>query len=271
MARPAGWRALGVAVLGAALLAAGASAEASCSTAKSGELLAEAIDVEADSSLPPGVLDAALTAWRACPNAGTGFPVLGGAARERSGVRVRYVAGNSQQGRCGYFGGGEIVLFASARDRFGRAVPCGAPATNLAHELGHVLGLADAPADPRCRQFVMSGDDPRPGRERRVQPEECAAADAHWLTPAEGAVLAHSWRRVEGGENLWLAADLEPADGQNGLSVISSVSTTMPSVFTSARIAGSLLAASRWNSGVGPPAATEASPARTRARIFGEM
>jgi hypothetical protein len=185
------------------------AAEVRCSAAKDGELLAAAIGVEADASLPAGVLETALAAWRGCPDAGLGFPEFTRAARDGSVVRVRYVAGNSQEGRCGYFAGREIVLFSSARDRSGRTVPCGSLSTNLAHELGHVLGLADAPADPRCRQFVMAGDDSRPGRERRVQPQECAAADAHWLTPREGAVLAHTWRRVEGAENLWLAADLE--------------------------------------------------------------
>jgi len=198
-----------LAVLLSGLAAAGASAETPCSAAKSGALLAEAIGLEADASLPAGVLDAAVASWRGCPNAGTGFPEFAAAARGRSVVRVRYVASNSQEGRCGYFAGAEIVLFASARDRYGRAVPCGSLATNLAHELGHVLGLSDAPATAACRQYVMSGDDSRPGRERRVQPEECAAADARWLTPVEGAVLAHTWQRVEGVENLWFAADLE--------------------------------------------------------------
>jgi len=211
MARRGGWRILGLAVLHAALAVVSASAEPPCSAAKPGALLAEAIGLEADASLPAGVLDAALASWRGCPNAGTGFPAFAAAARGRSVVRVRYVAANSQEGRCGYFAGAEIVLFASARDRYGRAVPCGSLATNLAHELGHVLGLVDAPAISRCRQYVMSGDDSRPGRERWVQPEECVAADARWLTPAEGAVLAHSWQRVEGANALWLAADLETA------------------------------------------------------------
>ncbi len=212
MARRAAWRVpLLVAVVGAGLAAGRAAGEASCSAAKPGALLAAAIGVEADGSLPPGVLDAALASWRGCPNAGIGFPEFASASRERSVVHVRYVAGNSQQGRCGYFAGGEIVLFASAVDRFGHSVPCGSLAANLAHELGHALGLVDAPADPRCRRFIMSGDDARPGRERHVQPQECAAADAHWRTPAEGAVLAHTWRRVEGEENVWLADDLGTA------------------------------------------------------------
>ena len=215
MTRRGPWRVFLAATIGGAITFGPShradAADVACSAAKNGALLAEAIGIVADSSLPAGVLDAALAAWRTCPASGTGFPEFAAAARERSVVTVRYVAGNSQEGRCGYFAGSEIVLFASARDRLGRAVPCGSLATNLAHELGHVLGLKDAPLDPRCRQYVMSGDDTRPGRERLVQPQECAAADTHWLTPAEGAVLAHSWRRIDGGSNLWLAADLDTA------------------------------------------------------------
>jgi len=230
MARRGPWRVFLVALLGCAMAWRGDEADVTCSAAKSGELLAEAIGIVADPTLPAGVLDAALAAWRSCPASGTGFPAFAGAARERSVVNVRYVAGNSQEGRCGYFAGSEIVLFASARDRLGRTVPCGSLATNLAHELGHVLGLKDAPLDPRCRQYVMSGDDTRPGRGRLVQPQECAAADAHWLTPAEGAVLAHSWRRIEGDSNVWLSADLDTAGtaAPNATAMRPASPTTMP-------------------------------------------
>jgi len=209
MARGDRWRVLLVAAAVLGLAPWCEAAEVECAVAKPGELLAAAIGVEADASVPPGVLESAVASWRGCPSSGTGFPEFTRAARERSVIRVRYVAGSSRETRCGYFSGSEIVLFGSALDRLGRAVPCGPPAANLAHELGHALGLGDAPADPRCRRYIMSGDDFRPGRQRRVQPQECAAADAHWLTPSEGAVLAHGWQRVEGAENLWLA--LEPA------------------------------------------------------------
>jgi hypothetical protein len=217
MARGDRWRVLLVAATVLGLAQRCEAAGVDCAVAKPGELLAAAIGVEADASVPAGVLEAALGAWRGCPTAGTGFPEFTAAARERSVIRVRYVAGNSRETRCGFFSGSEIVLFASAVDRLGRAVPCGSPAANLAHELGHALGLGDAPADPRCRQYIMSADDPRPGRQRSVQSQECAAADAHWLTPSEGAVLAHGWRRVEGEQNLWLALEPALAEGPDPL------------------------------------------------------
>jgi hypothetical protein len=207
-------------LLAAVLLAvSGSAARAAdppaCASALPGSLLASAIGIEADPSLPPGVLEAALASWRHCPTAGTGFPEFTAPVASRSAVRVRYVAGNSGELRCGTFAGEEIVLFASAVDRARHPVPCGSLAENLAHELGHVLGLLDAPAVASCRTFIMAPADFRPGHARQVQPQECAAADSHWRTESEGAVLANAWRRLGDGfmpvESEAIAAATSPA------------------------------------------------------------
>ena len=58
---------------------------------------------------------------------------------------------------------------------------CSVRAANLAHELGHVLGLAD-----HGRHGRMMGPVPRTGgAARRVFPDECSAAGALWSTSAE--------------------------------------------------------------------------------------
>lgn len=203
--------------VGLASLGAVSAADTVCAAAKPGELMASTIGLVADASLPAGTLESALAAWHGCPGAGVAFPVLSSVSRAAGAVRVRFVSGGSQGGRCGYFSGAEIVLFASAVDRAGRAVPCGSPAANLAHELGHVLGLADAPRDARCAGFIMSADDPRPGHRRAVQPAECSAVDAHWRTEAEGAVLSSVWRRIDGPTERWVPGDLAPSADASAL------------------------------------------------------
>ncbi|MEO8504397.1 MAG: hypothetical protein ABI609_10915 [Acidobacteriota bacterium] len=171
-----------------------------CAAAQPGVQLGETIGLVADGSLPPGTIEQALTRWSSCGAMGSAFPVFSTTSPGQSTVTVRYIAASSQDGRCGFFAGHQVVLFAAAVDRRGRTVRCAPPAVNLAHELGHVLGLVDAPNAPRCRGFIMAGDDPRPGAQRDVRPEECQAANDHWRTPAEGAVLSSTWQRLEGAD-----------------------------------------------------------------------
>jgi hypothetical protein len=47
-------------------------------------------------------------------------------------------------------------------------------ARGLAHELGHVLGLLDAPDEHECRAAIMAAFNPN-GPARSVTPMECAA------------------------------------------------------------------------------------------------
>jgi hypothetical protein len=54
----------------------------------------------------------------------------------------------------------------------------------IAHELGHVLGLGDISAQS-CYGHIMGPH--LIGGQISVQPDECAAADSNWTTPAEAA------------------------------------------------------------------------------------
>ena len=61
-------------------------------------------------------------------------------------------------------------------------VACGALGQNLMHELGHALGLADAP--PSCDSFAMAKLNPRNVFHRRVRPVECQLVEARWRSLA---------------------------------------------------------------------------------------
>lgn len=131
------------------------------------------------------LLERAIQHWRACQSFGSGFPALQVGAGCLQTVAVDHLPVSSGTRYCGTFQGRQITVYASAVGRGGRPVSCGDPALVLAHELGHVLGLEDAPPGAACRAYVMASATPWPEPDRRVQPEECALADAHWSTRLE--------------------------------------------------------------------------------------
>jgi hypothetical protein len=71
-------------------------------------------------------------------------------------VRVDLEASvNPDQGVCGTFKAASIRVWRfTVRDN--RPVPCGPVARLIAHELGHVLGLGDAPERRECCNHIMS-------------------------------------------------------------------------------------------------------------------
>jgi hypothetical protein len=189
------WRRRRAVALGSLLLlvaAAPALAESRCVRAKpGGPELGDAIGLVVGEG-PPGdrqaaaaVLVEALDFWRACPEFGRRFPAIdAGIVAGRTYV-VRF-AGYSAGTRCGYVRGNTIVVHAAARAG-GQLVSCGRPARVLAHELGHVLGLADAPLDAGCDWGIMSAVDIHHRDRPRVLPGECRAVEGRWLVSAEGA------------------------------------------------------------------------------------
>lgn len=158
--------------------------ETACTVAKSSSTtLAGTIALEADPALPPHLLAAAIELWSACANYGSGFPRLVAGA---DGTRViRIEPANGTEGRrCGSFAASTIRLYGVARWS-DRVMPCLPLERILAHEIGHALGLADAPALPSCRDHIMAPVFESRDVGRRVQPSECQAVGQHWLTPEE--------------------------------------------------------------------------------------
>lgn len=129
----------------------------------------------------------AIDQWaNSCPGtAGQGFPniVINGS----SGYPVTVNYHDTPGDRCGMHtaviigglpAGATIDLFASAG-----GYSCEPVSDALAHELGHVLGLADVSYSGNCFGSIMGGR--APGGTRTVTSSDCATADQNWTTPAE--------------------------------------------------------------------------------------
>lgn len=168
-----------------------ATAAAQCSAPLTAfQALGSTIGVTTDGSLPPQVIDQALALWSSCANYGSGFPVfLSGPVGTRN-VTVTYLWTKNIATTCGTFAGSTIKLYEYYTDRNGRLQRCGSLAQNLAHELGHVLGLDDSPSGTNCQGTIMAPLTVVNERRRKVSPEECSLAGQKWLTTEEQQRLA---------------------------------------------------------------------------------
>jgi hypothetical protein len=141
---------------------------------------------------------AALAMWGSCSTYGAGFPNFQLEPGPERVISARLVPA-SGKAICGELRGREIVLYAFARLPNGSVLRCEPIAETLAHELGHVLGLLDAPNEAGCSEHIMAAL-PLGGDRRSVATGECDAVDARWRTASEvwpvevrGEVAEASW------------------------------------------------------------------------------
>ena len=163
--------------------------------------LGEAVGLVAEQNTL-GMVEEALAVWRSCPNYAVDFPrlVALGSITElstatphlTSALDVRVIRRNSGSQRCGLFRGRTIVLWLSALTSSGKVRSCGSIALNLAHELGHALGLGDSEKGPSCDGTIMADLSSRNLHRRAASVEECRVAGRHWVTFAEAAPRAPS-------------------------------------------------------------------------------
>lgn len=162
-----------------------------CSTQREGAGFSTASTLHLISSdFTPTELQTAVGYWSGCVGYGTEIPSfqIGGSGGIPITVNRVDSVSQSSSGGCG-----EATITSSAQGQVLRVsitlwteqtngISCEPLSDSLAHELGHVLGLADA-LDPACNNFIMG---------RRVLTTrdpagagECAIADDIWAVPGE--------------------------------------------------------------------------------------
>ncbi|MCP4205374.1 MAG: hypothetical protein GY769_25975 [bacterium] len=161
-------------------------AQQACTALKQGNpRLSDGIGIVFDKSVARRIVEEAVGRWSACREYEDGFPPFFVGREGSQTLVVRFARTSSGLPRCGSFRGRTIVLYAFAVDRTGRLRSCRSPVDLLAHELGHALGLRDAPEDLACHAYTMSNLHDSDPLSRQVQPEECRAVAERWLTSQE--------------------------------------------------------------------------------------
>jgi hypothetical protein len=132
------------------------------------------------------VIEDAIAYWRRCDQYAVGFPgfAIGGGQGRR--VEIVIDKEGPGPGYCGVFSGETVVIYRRAVVA-DSVVLCPPVDRLLAHELGHVLGLADIDGRAGCPTFIMSEIVGNRPPLQRVSNEECAAVARRWLTSDERA------------------------------------------------------------------------------------
>lgn len=148
-------------------------------------------ELDLDSStVDAGTMGKAIGDWQSsCTQYGTGFPTLVPNGKGGFPVTVTLHPGSSANtnGRCGvttiaYQNGKIVSATINLWTQQLNGSPCSPAYDNLAHEIGHLLGEADAPAG--CNGHIM-GAPTFAGSPRTVFPDDCSDVDSLWMTPKE--------------------------------------------------------------------------------------
>ncbi|MBZ0112115.1 MAG: hypothetical protein K8J08_06635, partial [Thermoanaerobaculia bacterium] len=181
-----GWRDGFLVVVGLVSVAGGQPAEA-CSSYRTDSLFVGTsigLLVDTEDAKGAGILALAVGMWEQCHNYGSGFPSFVVGEPGTRTLRVEFLLEVAGEEKCGSFGQETIRIYGYQRVG-GEMFSCGDLAQNLAHELGHALGLGDGSSAQRCQLHVMSWITADNAYRRAVQPAECQAAGQRWLTAEE--------------------------------------------------------------------------------------
>lgn len=134
------------------------------------------------------VVDAAIQMWNSCVQVPLTMPAFSRGGTGEVTISVTSSSGQSPSSGCGrsivstqggQLVGAEVTIYARA----GTGETCTRAPETLAHELGHVLGLADAPQT--CDGRIMGPWDPDPQFMRAVTSEDCRVAAERFRTLLE--------------------------------------------------------------------------------------
>lgn len=181
-----GWRDGFLLVLSLALAVGVRPAEA-CSSYRTDALFVGTsigLQLETEHAKAAGILAQAIGMWERCQNYGRGFPFFVVGEPGTRTLRVEFLPEVAGDEKCGSFGQETIRIYGYQRVG-GEMFSCGDLVQNLAHELGHALGLGDGNSAQRCQLHVMSWITADNAYRRQVQPAECQAAGQRWLTAEE--------------------------------------------------------------------------------------
>ena len=159
-----------------------------CPRPRSTQYFADTILLTHAEDVPAALVDTAISFWALCPGYGHDFPrfIRGNRGETYGSSRVvEIVLGgrNDESDACAFFQGSQIVLYSEARTELGTPMVCRERVANLAHELGHVLGLAHT---ARGLRDPIMGSVPRAGRlARSVSAHDCSAVGFGWVTTVE--------------------------------------------------------------------------------------
>lgn len=149
--------------------------------------ISSTIRLKVERGFPSELLQEALTFWQGCSTYGSGFPRFVTEGEGDFVYKLRLEKHRHAGGYCAYIKGDEVAVFKSVRDANGEIHSCGSLSENLAHELGHLLDLADAGRDPACQTHLMGSLyswklDSKSRRARTVHRDVCRVIDERWLT-----------------------------------------------------------------------------------------
>jgi len=163
------------------------SAQCASLEAPTGQYFGDQIQLIPGTGTDGSLINAAISMWDSgCSGQmGTDFPALQNGGSGGASYTVMMGGHNAESAHCGEHSGNAIIIYTSSTDAAGNRQSCGNVTMNLAHEIGHILGLNDAPQTTQCQFNIMAWINRNNGYSRSVSGEECTKVDNKWKTSTE--------------------------------------------------------------------------------------
>ena len=157
------------------------------SESPAGQYFGDQIQLIPGSGFDASLIDGAISMWDSgCSGQmGIDFPALQNGGSGGAAYTVTMGGINTENAHCGEHTGNTVILYTASTDAAGTRQSCGNTTMNLAHEIGHILGLDDAPQGTQCQHHIMAWINHNNAYSRSVSSEECIKVDSKWKTSHE--------------------------------------------------------------------------------------